>query len=335
MSRFLLSLAASLLFAGTAPAQDINVPKPAGELNIKIGETSGISFSRLPSRVTDDRLRSKGWKIETVGLKGIDLIAEAVSSGTVQLARFQILDAFRAIEKGGKLTILLEDRPDEFVMIARKGITKCSDLNGKRYGVQNVGAPYALMSEKWMKEKCGAKPTFLVISGGENRIVALMNGQLDATSVQLSDWIALNAERPNEFPIMMKFAEDLPGLLAGVLIANKPWLEKNNEIATAYSAEVLLDNRRVASDPKPLEAAAIKYQTKDEVKVFPQTYQAYQKDLGGFRQNGGLTAERLKGGIDLYTGLGLVKPGLTVERVAALTVLEGALKIVRKVPGKL
>jgi ABC-type metal ion transport system substrate-binding protein len=136
MSRFFVSLAATLLFVGIAPAQDINVPKPTGDLNIKIGETSGISFSRLPSRVTDDRLRGKGWKIETVGLKGVDLIAEAVSSGTVQLARFQILDAFRAIEKGGKLTVLLEDRPDEFIMIARKGIAKCSDLNGKRYGVQ-------------------------------------------------------------------------------------------------------------------------------------------------------------------------------------------------------
>ena len=226
MRWFFLGLVAMLPFGGIAPAQDINVPKPAGELNIKIGETSGMSFSRLPSRVTDDRLRAKGWKIETVGLKGIDLIAEAVSSGTVQLARFQILDALRAIEKGGRLTLLLEDRPDEFIMIARKGITKCSDLNGKRYGVQNIGAPYALMSEKWMREKCGAKATLLVISGGENRIVALMNGQLDGTSVQLSDWINLNSERPDEFPILMKFAEELPGLLAGVLIANKPWLEK-------------------------------------------------------------------------------------------------------------
>jgi ABC-type nitrate/sulfonate/bicarbonate transport system substrate-binding protein len=335
MNKFFLSIVATLLFVGIAPAQDTNVPKPAGDVNIKIGETSGMSFSRLPSRVTDDRLRAKGWKIETVGLKGIDLIAEAVSSGTVQLGRFQILDVFRAIDKGGRLTLILEDRPDEFVMIARKGITKCSELNGKRYGVQNIGAPYALLSEKWMRERCGAKPSLLVISGGENRIVALMNGQLDATSVQLSDWITLNSERPNEFPIMMKFSEELPGLLAGVLVANKPWLEKNTEVATAYAAEVLLDNRRISSDPKPLEAAAKKYQTGDEVKIFPQTYQAYLRDLGGFRQNGGLTAERLKSGIELYTGLGLVNPGLTVERVSSLTILDGALKIVGKVPGKL
>jgi ABC-type nitrate/sulfonate/bicarbonate transport system substrate-binding protein len=285
--------------------------------------------------VTDDRLRAKGWKIETVGLKGIDLIAEAVSSGTVELARFQILDALRAIQKGGKLTLILEDRPDEFIMIARKGITKCSDLNGKRYGVQNVGAPYALLSEKWMKDKCGAKPSLLPISGGENRIVALMNGQLDATSVQLSDWINLNTEKPNDFSILMKFAQEMPGLLAGVLVANKPWLEKNTDVVTAYAAEVLLDNRRVASDPKPLEAAAKKYQTSEEVKIFPQTYRAYQTDLGGFRQNGGLTAERIKNGIDLYTGLGLLNPGLTPERVANLAILESALKLVGKAPGKL
>jgi hypothetical protein len=151
----------------------------------------------------------------------------------------------------------------------------------------------------------------------------------------LSDWITLNAERPGQFPILMKFSEELPGLVGGVLAANKPWLDKNAEIATAYAAEVLLDNRRVASDPKPLEEAAKKYQSKDEVKIFAQTYKVYQKDLGGFRQNGGLTAERLKSAIDLFTGLDLIKPGLTPERVANLNILDGALKTIGKLPGKL
>jgi ABC-type nitrate/sulfonate/bicarbonate transport system substrate-binding protein len=186
-----------------------------------------------------------------------------------------------------------------------------------------------------MRDKCGAKTSRLVIPGGENRIVALMNGQIDATFVQLSDWITLNSERPGEFPIMMKFSEELPGLIGGVLAANKAWLDKNAEIATAYAAEVLLDNRRIASDPRPLEEAAKKYQSKDEVKIFPQTYKAYQKDLGGFRQNGGLTAERLKSAIDLFTGIELLKPGLTAEHVANLNILEGALKTIGKVPGKL
>jgi ABC-type nitrate/sulfonate/bicarbonate transport system substrate-binding protein len=334
MKKLCLSLLITLILLAVARAQEINVPKPSGNLNLTIGETSGMSFSRLPSRVTDDRLRAKGWKIETVGLKGTDLIAEAASSGTVQMARFQILDVLRAIEKGGRLTLVLEDRPDEFVLIARKDIIKCSDLNGKRYAVHGTGSPYAITSEKWMTNKCGAKPTRLVIPGGENRIVALMNGQIDATFVQLSDWINLNVERPGEFPILMKFSEELSGLLGGVLVANKPWLEKNPEIATAYAAEVLLDNRRIASDPKPLEEAAKRYQSKDEVNIFPQTYNVYLKDLGGFRQNGGLTAERLKGAIDLFTGLNLVKPGLTVERTADLSILEGALKMIGKVPGK-
>jgi hypothetical protein len=81
------------------------------------------------------------------------------------------------------------------------------EKNGRRYGVLNIGAPYALLSGKWMKDKCGAEVTPLVTSGRVNRIVAFMNGQLDATSVQFSDRIALNAERPNEFPILIKFAK--------------------------------------------------------------------------------------------------------------------------------
>jgi NitT/TauT family transport system substrate-binding protein len=334
MKNLCLSIAVTLVLVAPAGAQETKVPKPSGNVDIKIGETSGMSFSRLPSRVTDDRLKAKGWKIQAIGLKGTDLIVEALSSGTVELARFQILDVLRAVEKGGRLTLILEDRPDEFVLIARKGITKCSDLNGKKYAVHGTGSPYALMSGKWMTDTCGAKPSRLVIPGGENRIVALMNGQIDATFVQLSDWISLNSARPGEYPILMRFSEVMPGLVGGVLAANKPWLEKNTEIATAYAAEVLLDNRRIVSDPKPLEQAAKKYQSKDEVMVFPQTYKAYQRDLGGFPQNGGLTAERIKSCIDLFTELQLIKPGLTVERVADLAILDGALKMVGKVGGK-
>jgi hypothetical protein len=47
-----------------------------------------------------------------------------------------------------------------------------------------------------------------------------------------------------------------------------------------------------------------------------------------------LTPERLKGAIDLFTGLDLLKPGLTVERTSSLNILEGALKMIGKVPGK-
>jgi hypothetical protein len=81
--------------------------------------------------------------------------------------------------------------------------------NGKRYGVLNIGAPYALLSGKWMKDKCGTEATPVVTSGRVDRIVAFMRGQLDATSVQCSGRIALNAERPNEFPILRKFAKEI------------------------------------------------------------------------------------------------------------------------------
>jgi hypothetical protein len=92
--------------------------------------------------------------------------------------------------------------------------------NGKRYGVLNIGAPYALLSGKWMKDKCGTEATPVVTSGRVDRIVAFMHGQLDATSVQCSGRIAFNAERPNEFLILRKFAKKNPSLMAGVLVAN-------------------------------------------------------------------------------------------------------------------
>ncbi|MBI4492065.1 MAG: ABC transporter substrate-binding protein [Chloroflexi bacterium] len=319
--------------APAAKPAEVKVPKPAGSLAIKVGETAGLSYSRIPSRVTLERLNKDGWKLELVELKGTDLIAEAVSSGETPLARFQFLDSLRTVQAGGKLKLLMEDRPEEFVVIGKKEITKCQDMNGKRYAVHSEGSPYATMSAKWMND-CGAKPNRLVISGGENRIVALMNGQIDATFVQLSDWINLDTQRPGEFPIIMRFADVLPGLMGGILVANSAWLEKNREVTTAYMAESLLDNRRIASDSKPAEEAVKKLMTEADVKAFAKTYQAYQRDLGGFPQNGGLTADRIQRGINLFTELELVKPGLAPNQVADLSLLEGALKIVGSVAGQ-
>ena len=39
-------------------------------------------------------------------------------------------------------------------------------------------------------------------------------------------------------------------------------------------------------------------------------------------------------GIELYAGLGLLTPGLTVERVSNLTILDGALKIIGNSRGR-
>ncbi len=315
-------------------AAGAKVPKPSGNLSFKIAETAHVSFSRLPAQVTRDRLNTKGWKIEVVKLRGTDLLVEAVSSGVVQFARFQILNALRSVQKGAKLSLLVEDRPGEFVMIARKEISQCDGLNGKRFAAHSRRSPYTVMSLKWMKDTCGAKPNMLFISGGENRVIALMNGQIDSTMVQLSDWINLNQQRPGEFPILMKFSEELPGLLGGVLVANRTWLAKNKDVATAYVAEILSTARGIASDSKPLEEAARKYQSKTEVKAFPLTYKTYKKDLGGFPQNGGLTSARIQASIDLFTELKLIKPGLTVDKVSNLNILEGALKIIGKASGK-
>lgn len=329
-----LFVVALFLLLAEAHGAEIRLPKPSGNLNIKIAETSGDSFSRLPARVTETRLNGEGWKIETVRLKGTDLIVEAVSGGIVQLARSQILDVLRAVQKGAKISLILEERPGEFILIARKGIMKCNDLNGKIYAIHSTSSPYAVTSAKWMADRCGAKTKNIVIAGGENRIAALMNGQIDATFVQLSDWINLNTQRPGEFPIVMKFSEELEGLMGGVMYANIPWLEKQRDLATTYLAEVLLDIRKVATDSKLLEQAAKKYQTEEEFKSFSETYGAYMRDLGGFPQNGGLTRERVRSSIDLFTGLDLIKPGLTVEQVTNLTVLDGALRKIGKIAGK-
>lgn len=320
--------------APAKPAEAAQVPKPSGNLALKVGETAGASFNRMPSRLTQDRLNAAGWKVELVEFRATDLTLEATSSGDIQVGTFQALDALRGVQAGAKVSLVLEHSPQEFVLIAKKSIAACANLNGTRFAVQSEGSPYTLITSKWMESTCGAKPNRLVISGGENRVVALMNNQLDATYVQLPDWININAQRPGEYHILVKIDEAFPGLIGGVNVVNKDWLQKNRDVALAYYAETILDARRAAGDPKILEPTVRKYQNEADVKAYPQVYEAYNRDLSGFPQNGGLTAERVKSNIDAFTQLGLIKPGLTVEQVADLSILQDALKLVGAVQGK-
>jgi NitT/TauT family transport system substrate-binding protein len=317
--------------ADSSPAKpdDIRIAKPAGNLNLKIGHPSSISFYDVPTEMTHERLNKQGWKIESVTFTRTDLNIQALTQGTMQMSIALSIDPLRAVEKGSRIKWIMENTPGEFVMIAKKEIAKCENLSGSRFAIHGETSGTSVAAKRWILDVCKAAPNIMVLPGGENRIIALRNGQIDATLVQLSDWLNLDAQAPGRFHVIVSGG---PFNISGSgLWANNDWLEKNREIATAYVAETLKTFRMIRANPKLIESATLTYVPDTRPEALPATMRAY-REIGAWPQNGG-DSSMLEDAIRFFTEQGELKPGLDSKVIVNTAYVQNALKIVGRVPG--
>jgi ABC-type nitrate/sulfonate/bicarbonate transport system substrate-binding protein len=320
-----------LLAADVTPAKpdDIKIPKPSGNLTLKIGHPSAIGVYDVPTEMTHERLNKQGWKIESVTFTRTDLNIQALTQGTVQMSIALSIDPLRAIEKGSKIKWLMENTPGEFVMIAKKEIAKCENLSGAKFAIHGETSGTSIAANRWIQDVCKASPNIMVLPGGENRIIALRNGQIDATLVQLSDWLNLDAQAPGRFHVIVSGG---PFNISGSgLWANNNWLESNREIATAYIAETLKTFRIIRANPKLIESATLAYIPDTKPEALPATMKAY-REIGAWPQNGG-DSSMLEDAVRFFTERGELKPGLDSKQIVSTANVQNALKIIGRVPG--
>jgi len=191
-----------LLMVTGLRAAEVEVLKPKGNLEIKLGHPSTISLYDMPVVLTHERLNKNGWNVKSVEFTRTDLNVQALAQGTIQFANSQVMDPVRAIQKGAKLAFLMENNGGEFLMIAKNEIKDCKDTDGKRFAIHGEAATTSLAAKLWLLNECKVKPNIMVIPGGENRIIALQNNQIDATLVQLGDWLNLDSQAPGRYHII-------------------------------------------------------------------------------------------------------------------------------------
>jgi NitT/TauT family transport system substrate-binding protein len=313
----------------SAKPDEINISKPSGNLNLKIGHPSAIGFYDVPTEMTQERLNKQGWKIESVTFSQTALNIQALSQGTVQISIALSIDPLRAIERGSRIKWIMENTPGEFVMIAKKEVGKCENLTGSRFAIHGETSGTSVAAKRWISDVCKASPNIMVLPGGENRIIALRNGQIDATLVQLSDWLNLDAQAPGRFHVIVSGG---PFNISGSgLWANNDWLEKNREVAAAYVAETLKTFRMINANPKLLEKATLTYVPDTRPEALPATLKAYRQ-IGAWPQNGG-DASMLEDAVRFFTEQGELKPGLDLKQIVSPASLQSALKMIGRVSG--
>jgi ABC-type nitrate/sulfonate/bicarbonate transport system substrate-binding protein len=330
MKRFVFVLLAVSLMSAASQAAQVEVLRPKGNLEIKLGHPSSISLYDLPAVLTHERLNSNGWNTRSVEFTRTDLNVQALAQGTVQMSNSQVMDPVRATQKGAKLAFIMENNGGEFVMIAKSDIKGCKEIEGKRFAIHGEAATSSLAVKLWLLNECKVKPNMMVIPGGENRIVALQNNQIDATLVQLGDWLNLDSKAPGRFHIIK--TGNLFNISGASFWANMDWLRKNEEVAIAYVAELLKTFRAVHANPKILEPLVAKHLPDMPKNIIPAAIKAYIEVVRAWPQNGGDTSI-LDDTVKFFTDNGELKSAVNTKELVEPKILAAALSKVGKVPG--
>src|SRR5919106_2577734 len=330
MKRVFAAILVLFLMLTAALAAEVKVLKPKGNLEIKLGHPSSISLYDLPAVLTHERLNGNGWNTKSVEFTRTDLNVQALAQGTIQVANSQVMDPVRAIQKGAKLFFLMENNGGEFLMIAKKEIKDCKETDGKRFAIHGEASTTSLAVKLWLLNECKVNPKIVVIPGGENRIVALQNNQIDATLVQLGDWLNLDSQAPGRYRIIR--TGNLFNISGASFWANTDWLRKNEEVAIAYIAEVLKTFRMVHANPKILEPVVAKHLPDMPKHIVAPAIKAYIEIVRAWPQNGGDTSI-LDDTVKFFTDNGELKSAVNTKELVEPKILAAALSKVGKVPG--
>jgi ABC-type nitrate/sulfonate/bicarbonate transport system substrate-binding protein len=330
MKRISFPILAMFLFVTTARGAEVEVLKPKGNLDIKLGHPSSISLYDMPAILTRERLNRNGWNVSSVEFTRTDLNVQALAQGTIQFANSQVMDPVRATQKGAKLAFIMENNGGEFLMIAKNDIKDCKETDGKRFAIHGEAATTSLAVKLWLLNDCKVKPNIMVIPGGENRIVALQNNQIDATLVQLGDWLNLDARAPGRYHIIK--TGNLFNISGASFWANVDWLRKNEEVATAYIAELLKSFRMVHANPKILEPLVAKHLPDMPKDIIAPAIKGYIEIVRAWPQNGGDTSI-LDDTVKFFTDNGELKTAVNTKELVDSKILAGALGKVGKIAG--
>ena len=288
----------------------------AAEMNrtVKLGHVSTISIYDVVPVITHERLNAQGWDIEDVVFARTELTPLALAQNSINMAIELYLEPLRTVAAAPeepKIQFVMENNGSEFVIISRSEYPDCQALDGRRFGIHGEESTVSIAAVVWLEETCGVNAEILVIPGGENRIVALENDELDATLVQLGDWLALQSvAEPGKYQII-----DSGGAVsfsgAGYWV-NKDFLAENHDTVVAYFGEMLRTFQMIHDDPTILEDAVRRHVDVPEETV-AGAVAAYLEPAVRLAPVDGGSVDTLTGVIDYFVARDQLDPGLTLE----------------------
>jgi NitT/TauT family transport system substrate-binding protein len=326
------SVAPSDAPATSAPSEGAGESPAASEATTLEPETTefavafggpGVSTVALLSAVR--LLNEDGWTIATPELSAGELQLQGVASGEFQVSSGNGPNALALAQQGLPVRIVMGRIKNEWTLYSVADISSCAELDGVDLAIHSEGSPATFMVRDWITAECpGTEPNYIILPGSENRYAALIADEIDASPIELSDAIALEAEGGDRFRRLTSFAETLPNLLLTPIYANTDWASENPNTLTLLLAKVLEQHRRFNAEPEYFKEEIVKTLPGVNQETLDAVVDAYV-GLEMYDPTGGITPEQQEFTIQFVETAGAIEPGLTPEQAFDRTYLDAAL----------
>jgi len=243
MSIYALMLAATAAFATPASSQTAQVA---------LGEP--VSVETLAMAIAFERAREKGVDVKVTSFSKEELAVQAVISGQAQIG---IATPYSVMQKShGTIKNLVTLTRLVFFPIVEKATYKSwKDLNGQPFTFHARGSGTEAIGNIMAKRQGIQFGQRNYISGSDNRIVALMNGQIKATILDLANTKILLEKAGDRFAT-------LPGVenpaSDEILFARTDWIDKNKDKVDILVKEFVTLWDEMQKNPAIIETERVK-----------------------------------------------------------------------------
>jgi len=233
-------LAATLALGGSlAGAQENTVRVALGDV---------VSEETLAFLIALERAKERGLNYELTSFAEEELAIQAIVSGQADVG---IGTPYSIIQKTKvPLRALYQMSSLVFFPVASTEYKSWKDLNGEPFTFHARGTATEAYGEVIAKREGIEFGQRSYVPGSENRVVALLNGTIKATILDLSNKNKVLAQAPDRFHV-------LPGLNEKVsdeiLFANQEWIRNNPKSATILVEEVMKLYREMNANPAVIE----------------------------------------------------------------------------------
>ncbi|MGP3966947.1 ABC transporter substrate-binding protein [Streptomyces sp. 6N223] len=280
-------------------------------------------ITAVPLLAAVDAVREEGFDVTVEEAAEPELAIEGLVRGDYQFSAEATSSALIAISKGAPIRIVADVVGNQWSVYGSRDRDSCAELDGRPFGIFSEGAVATAMVRQWVSGDCpgGAEPEYLTIGDSGARAQALLAGQIDATALELTDIITLEAEGATGLYQMADFAEVFPGLHPQTVYASEGYLDEHREASQAFVDALVEEHRKINADPGYLASLALRYLPDAYDEQSAETVSRRYVEAGLF-DAAGLTADNLRQTVDFFADAEVIDP-MPVSDVADLSFLEG------------
>lgn len=292
-----------------------------------MGFPSSADVVHLPVLLGLKYLQDEGWTVKTTFFDTPEADYAALSSGDIQIAAGSTPAGLAAIQAGAKFHMLAPNQGVDWVLVGTPDINNCGDLIGKRFALHSLAGTTTSFAKAWLAANCTAdqlqqvKPIY--IPGAENRLAALLAGQIDATLLDYPNLNEMKAKAPDKFHEIQDFSKDptIGKIKSSFFSVNDAWYAQNKDATVEFLKMMMKGYLDTKADPTlvaPLaQANNVQYDAPQQAALVDELSGALDPTLSVDESTMNFT-------IQFYVSTGNIQPGLEVSQVLNLEPLQAA-----------